>query len=137
MGDGSLDKDSSDLDGNTGFASLVGPDLNTYEQAVTARLANLSVVGEKWTQSEMTDEPQSYQSDSPEGTIVVLEEPEKATENTEDSTWKLGPDEIMQLLIQEFGPLAAPGETEEFIVETDGAMFKDVIILVSSRGLRF
>src|ERR1700675_4040690 len=79
-----------------GFASLVGPALNPYEQAIAARLAKLSVTN-TWT--PLTDEPESYRSDSPTDTISELTEQEKAaTENTEDKTWELAPDEIIGLL---------------------------------------
>jgi sterol 3beta-glucosyltransferase len=41
----------------------------------------------------------------------------------------LTPDEILDLLQQEFGALAPPGE-EKLILETDATLFQEVVILV-------
>jgi sterol 3beta-glucosyltransferase len=113
----------SEADSN-GFAALVGPDLNTYEQAVTARVAKLVIAGNNWTQSELTDEPESYDSLAE----VELHEPEKKAV-VDGNAWKLAPDDVIQLLVQEFGPLTAQGEKEALLLEMDGALFHDVTIL--------
>lgn len=34
-------------------------------------------------------------------------------------------------MIQEFGPLTAEGETETLIIEADGALIGDVVVLVA------
>ncbi len=53
------------------------------------------------------------------------------TATTDSDAWKLEPAEIVRLLVDEFGPLAAEGEKpEKLIFEADGCMFNGVVIVV-------
>jgi sterol 3beta-glucosyltransferase len=42
---------------------------------------------------------------------------------------KLNPDEVLDLIQQDFGALAPPGE-EKLLLEADAALFQEVVILV-------
>lgn len=126
-----------------GFADLVAGDLDTPERAIAGRYAKISVAGESLTDAGLNPELESYDaaSDSSDSSLHddVLKTPgseQPTTPDTSDSipvdneSWELSPDEIINLLIQEFGPLAAEGEEEKLIIEADGALLQDVIILV-------
>lgn len=128
-----------------GFADLVAAGLSSPEKAITGRLAKLSVKGDSWVSSETTSEPESYDTDSEtdessgqktlQDEVQELERLEPTPVLPRSSTldgekWKLEPDEIVNLLVEEFGPLAAEGEQENLIIEADGAFFhQDVVIL--------
>jgi sterol 3beta-glucosyltransferase len=120
------------------FNELIGRDLGDEERMVTGRLAKLSVnnwdtstddpfgvdalpeeeLGELGSPDRGEDEkPSKHLSSLPTLQVEQLEEP------------KLTPEEIVDLLEQEFGALAPPGE-EKLLLETDAAFFKDVVILV-------
>ena len=109
-----------------GFADLVAGDLDpgSPEKAITDRLAKLAVTGDSWPDAAIFAEPESYESDSDDDELP----PEDG--KTERRPWELAPDEIVSLLIQEFGPLTVGGEEEELIIEADGAWLHDVVILV-------
>lgn len=117
-----------------GFSQLVAPDLDDDERVASEKLAQLSV--SNWGAGPTTlapdvglDESDESGSDAehdkdkvvPGGTAPAAGEPE-----FED---KLAPGEILDLLEQEFGALAPPGE-EKLLVETDATIFQDVVILV-------
>jgi sterol 3beta-glucosyltransferase len=114
-----------------GFADLIAGDLNpgSPEKAITDRLAKLAVTGDSWPDAEIFAEPEAYESDSDDDELP----PEDG--KTEKRPWELAPDEIVKLLIQEFGPLTVGGEEEKLIIEADGAWLHDVVILV--RGYVF
>lgn len=121
-----------------GFNELVGRDLADDERLVTGRLAKLSV--NNWATS--TDDPfgvdglseeDQGELSSPDGggeeeKLSTLSIPTTSPEEQVDEP-KLTPEEIVDLLEQEFGALAPPGE-EKLLLETDAAFFKDVVILV-------
>lgn len=124
-----------------GFADLIAGDLNTPEKAITGRFAKLAVTGDTWTSGDLTSEPGSYDSDSDseesfapseppvqESPVIVPALPRSATVDGEK--WKLDPEEIINLLTEEFGSLSEDGKEEKLIVEADGALFNDVLILV-------
>jgi sterol 3beta-glucosyltransferase len=131
---------------------LIARGLNCPEKAITGRLAKLAVTGDSWTSGELTSEPDSYDadSDSEESTDLNTPQDEEVKEPAKvESTpvlprsstldgekWKLAPDEIVNLLVEEFGPLAADGEEEKAIIEADGGFFhQDVAILVCVHGI--
>lgn len=135
-----------------GFADLVGRDLGPSEKAIAGRWAKLSVAGDSWTPGVEHDElnlgpgphealPPGFEitSDSEELDSPSEEHPEfdfeapviRRTTTTNDESWKLEPDEIVRLLVQEFGSLTANDEEEKVILETDGCLFQDVIVMVS------
>jgi sterol 3beta-glucosyltransferase len=120
-----------------GFNELVGRDLADDERLVTGRLAKLSV--NNWATS--TDDPFGVDAlseedqgelSSPDGgedeKQSTLSAPTTLQEEQVDEP-TLAPEEIVDLLEQEFGALAPPGE-EKLLLETDAAFFKDVVILV-------
>ncbi|KAF7979674.1 hypothetical protein HWV62_41671 [Athelia sp. TMB] len=127
-----------------GFADLVAGGLDDSEKAITGRLAKIAVRGETWTSGENTEEPESYegQSDDSEDSLPEADTPDTSvhadgsdphiplrSSTTNNEQWKLEPEEVVNLLVEEFGPLAGDGEQEKLLVETDGAMFQDVFIL--------
>jgi hypothetical protein len=123
------------------FNELIGRDLADNERLVTGRLAKLSV--NNWATS--TDDPFGVdglaeedqeevgsseggaQDEKPASSVST---PPAVQEEQVDEP-KLTPEEIVDLLEQEFGALAPPGE-EKLLLETDGAFFKDVVVLVRS-----
>ncbi|KAH9002634.1 glycosyltransferase family 1 protein [Lactarius hatsudake] len=121
-----------------GFNTLIGQDLGDAERAVSGRLAKLSV--HDWTSSadssfaspdQLDEEPgELSQSDDGEEEKVspALDISQDAPPDTTPDEPKLTPDEIVDLLEQEFGALAPLGE-EKLLLEADAAFFKDVIIL--------
>ena len=123
------------------FNELIGRDLADNERLVTGRLAKLSV--NNWGTS--TDDPfgvdaltEEDQEEVGSSTADGAQDEKGSTSSTPPTTLqeeqidepKLTPEEIIDLLEQEFGALAPPGE-EKLLLETDGAFFKDVVVLVS------
>lgn len=120
-------------DSSNGFSQLIGRDLEDHERVASETLAQLSV--SNWAPGESTDlapdagvdesewGPSEGEPDKAEssGTAVAGVEPE-----FED---KLKPDEILDLLQQDFGALAPPGE-EKLLLETDATLFQEVVVLV-------
>jgi hypothetical protein len=122
-----------------GFNQLIGRDLGDVERAVTDQLAKLSV--NNWAPS--TDDPfggdiseeergeATSSDDSEDKKEAPPSEPQTLQEEEEPpGEPKLTPEEVVDLLEQEFGALAPPGE-EKLLLETDAAFFNDVVILVS------
>lgn len=123
-----------------GFNALIGHDLGDAERAVSDRLAKLSV--HDWTSSadssfaspdQLDEEPgELSQSDDgeeeKESLSAALDISQDAPPDTTSDEPKLTPDEIVDLLEQEFGALAPLGE-EKLLLEADAAFLKDVIIL--------
>jgi sterol 3beta-glucosyltransferase len=125
-------------DALNGFSHLVARDLEDHERVASETLAQLSVTN--WTPGESptlapdvgVDEADESASEGEQDRIepsasgitqpaVLAVEPE-----FED---KLKADEILDLLQQDFGALAPPGE-EKLLLETDATLFEDVVILV-------
>lgn len=140
---GCIDCRRSDVDGANGFADLIGRDLSPSEKAVACRAAKLSVTGYTWTPRYIASESESYDDDLPPSKSLV-EETEAdiptirraSTMEADSDSWKLEPGEIIQLLIHEFGSLATQGEEEKLILETDGCLIHDVIIVVTFPSYR-
>ena len=120
-----------------GFNHLIGRDLGDVERAVTGKLAKLSV--NNWAPS--TDDPfgaDTSEEERGEATSSDEGEDKKQSPPSEPQTLQeeppseptLTPEEVVDLLEQEFGALAPPGE-EKLLLETDAAFFNDVVILVS------
>lgn len=125
-----------------GFNQLIGRDLGDVERAVTGKLATLSV--NNWASS--TDDPFGVDTSEEErGEVTSSDEGEdkKQAPPSEQQTLeeepptepKLTPEEVVDLLEQEFGALAPPGE-EKLLLETDAAFFNDVVVLVSYPSAR-
>lgn len=126
-----------------GFADLIAGDLDSPEKAIAGRFAKLSVAGESLSEGSPNSELESYDATSDSSDSSTQDELKEASESTiptspdvsdsvttDSESWELGPDEIVNLLIQEFGPLAAEEEEEKLLLEADGALLQDVIILV-------
>ncbi|RDB18077.1 Sterol 3-beta-glucosyltransferase [Hypsizygus marmoreus] len=129
---GCIDIRCSEKDGANGFADLIARDLNSSEQALADSVARLSATQDSW--SRISDESETSEEVSEE----VSEEPYPALATTpiihrveieEDDSWKLEPDEVIALLIEEFGPLAAEDDEEKLILEADGCLIHDVFIV--------
>jgi sterol 3beta-glucosyltransferase len=135
------------------FNELIGRDLADNERLVTGRMAKLSV--NNWATStddpfgvDAIEEEDQEEVGSTEGAQDEKGSPPSTPPTTEEEQLdepKLTPEEIVDLLEQEFGALAPPGE-EKLLLETDAAFFKDVIVLVglaapyrypNNIGLRF
>ncbi|KAF5389258.1 hypothetical protein D9757_003518 [Collybiopsis confluens] len=116
--DNILREGSNSLDG---FSKLVGKGLNSEELGHWQQSTRLSVVGTSWTDAELTTEPESF-TEGPS----FSSDPEFHRVPTMDSDkWKLEPDEIINLILQEFGSL---GDDEKLIFEADAFIFNDVLI---------
>ncbi|KAL0960717.1 hypothetical protein HGRIS_005744 [Hohenbuehelia grisea] len=127
----------------TGFDDFVGRDLNPAEQAMASRAVRLSATGESWLpddQDAIYSEPESIDSNE----SSTLEDTEEDADNDkaphapvlhrlgtmdEDASWKLDPTQVMDLLVKEFDPLTRDGEEEQLILEADGALVLDVIVI--------
>ena len=119
------------------FNELIGRDLADNERLVTGRLAKLSV--NNWATStddpfgvdtlaeEDQEEASSSEGAQDEKRSPLSTPPTIQEEQVEEP--KLTSEEIVDLLEQEFGALAPPGE-EKLLLETDAAFFKDVVVLV-------
>jgi sterol 3beta-glucosyltransferase len=124
----------SEPNGVNGFHDLVEKDLDVSEQAIVGRLTKLRVAGDTWIAGDLTAEPESYDAADQVSPVDDLEPKapilHRVVVTSEEESWKLGPDEIVHLLVQEFGPLAEEGEEEKLILETDGCLIHDVVIVV-------
>jgi sterol 3beta-glucosyltransferase len=119
-------------DNLNGFSQLVACDLDDHERAASEKLAQLSV--SNWGPTGSTtlapdvglDESQDSAS---EGEQDVLPSGGDTQAGDPDFVDKLTPDETLDLLQEDFGALAPPGE-EKLLLVTDATVFQDVVILV-------
>jgi sterol 3beta-glucosyltransferase len=122
-------------DSLNGFSQLIARDLDDNERAASEKFAQLSV--SNWTSTlannlaPEVDPDESDESASDDGHDATSpgNDIKEAVEPNIDDQFKLTPDEVLDLLQQEFGTLAPPGE-EKLLVETDATLFQDVVILV-------
>jgi sterol 3beta-glucosyltransferase len=120
-------------DSRNGFSQLVARDLEDYERVASETLAQLSVTN--WAPGESADlapdigvdeseeGPSEGEHDKAEPSGITLDAVEPEIED------KLKPDEVLDLLQQDFGALAPPGE-EKLLLETDATLFQEVVVLV-------
>jgi sterol 3beta-glucosyltransferase len=120
-------------DSPNGFSQLIGRDLEDHERVASETIAQLSV--SNWAPGDSTDLAPDDGVDEPEGGPPEGE-PDKAESSgvtlaavEPESEDKLKPDEILDLLQQDFGALAPPGE-EKLLLETDATLFQEVVVLV-------
>ncbi|KZV67100.1 glycosyltransferase family 1 protein [Peniophora sp. CONT] len=129
-----------------GFSRLVGKDLPQSERQASVRIAQLTV--NNFTPSPLSegegdlfdeDEEGGSEGDGSRTSETALSDGSTAVEDHQVRELEAGhdeaghggglePEEIVDLLEQEFGALAGPGE-EKLIVETDGALVQDVTVL--------
>jgi sterol 3beta-glucosyltransferase len=120
-------------DSPNGFSQLVARDLDDQERVASETLAQLSV--SNWAPGESTDlAPDVAVDESEEGPSEGEHdkiEPSGITDAAVEPKFedKLNPDEVLDLLQQDFGALAPPGE-EKLLLETDASLFQEVVVLV-------
>ncbi|KAJ7175819.1 glycosyltransferase family 1 protein [Mycena filopes] len=129
---GCLDRETRQ-DGTNGYAELVAKDLSPEEQGIACRAARLRATGSfpSWTPSPtstIVEEPESYLDDEEDASLDGSDDSSLCDIPPPDA-WKLEPEEIVRLLVNEFGPLAIDGEQEQLLLETDGGMVKEVTIV--------
>jgi sterol 3beta-glucosyltransferase len=132
--EGSLPAASQSVDGPlNGFSQLVARDLDENERAVSDKFAQISV--SNWSaagahslapavdpgESDESASDDEHDRISPGSAVKGADEP--------DFEAKLDPNEIVDLVEQEFGALAPKGE-EKLLLESDATLFQDVVILV-------
>jgi sterol 3beta-glucosyltransferase len=116
-----------------GFSQLVACDLDNHERVASETLAQLSV--SNWAPGESTDlAPDVAVDESEEGPSEGEHnkiEPSGITDADVEPKFedKLKPDEVLDLIQQEFGALAPPGE-EKLLRESDATLFQEVVVLV-------
>jgi sterol 3beta-glucosyltransferase len=106
------------------FGDLVGRDLDSSEQAAAGHVARLRATRYSWGSNELVAEPESYDK---------MSEDESPADVEETDVDKLAPSQIIDILVEEFGPLASDDEPEgeTLVLEMDGCMiFQDVFIVV-------
>ncbi|KAJ7044079.1 glycosyltransferase family 1 protein [Mycena alexandri] len=130
-------------DGKNGYEALVAKDLSEEEQGIACRAARLRATGSSpsWTPSPtstIVEEPESYveerddsldDSDDSSSTHCDIPPPVLKRSGTQTDAWRLEPEEVIRLLVNEFGPLAIEGEEEKLLLETDGGLVKEVAIV--------
>lgn len=99
---------------------------------MTSRLAKLTVTGDTWASDKETDSPESYSDDSEDSSFVSPPDSPStaATEVTEEPESDLEPNEIIELIVDEFGALTKDGEFESLVLELDAGLFNDILIAV-------
>ncbi|KAJ7069825.1 glycosyltransferase family 1 protein [Mycena amicta] len=121
-----------------GFEVLVANHLTAEELSVASQAARLSATGQtpSWTPSPhssiLEEEPESYLDDASletESTFTDVEPVLNRTATLDTDEWKLDPETIVTMLIDEFGALAPEDEEEQLILETDGGLLKEVAII--------
>jgi sterol 3beta-glucosyltransferase len=132
--EGGLTAESQPVHDNlTGFSQLVARDLDDHERAVSEKFAQITV--SNWStagaptlapgvdpgESDESASDDEHDKISPDGAVKEAEEP--------DFEAKLDPNEIVDLVEQEFGALAPKGE-EKLLLESDATLLQDVVILV-------
>ena len=121
--------------GTTGFADLVGCDLSKCERAILDRDAQLHAVEAPWflPESDSDDDSHEHQP-TPEGfTLSHITQPDihRASSVDNQCLTYLEPKDIVNILIREFGPVAAPGDEEKLLLEADGCLIHDIAVVVS------
>ena len=119
-----------------GFNALIGQDLGGAEREISGRLAKLSV--NNWVSPDGSFASQDHLDEEP-GELIPPDDGKEEkpslpptpviSQDAPPDEPKLTPEEIVDLLEQEFGALAPLGE-EKLLLEADAAFFKDVVILV-------
>ncbi|KAF8073827.1 glycosyltransferase family 1 protein, partial [Lyophyllum atratum] len=126
---GCIDARSTQKDGTNGFADLVGHDLKQSEQIAPDRVARLNAA--EWPSTDESDTPSDDTKSSDHAEIEIISpSPIIRRVQTDDSdSWKLEPSKIINLFVEEFGPLAPDGDEEKLVLETDGFLIHDVLIV--------
>ncbi|KAH9480450.1 Sterol 3-beta-glucosyltransferase [Psilocybe cubensis] len=132
--------------GTSGFDDLVMRDLTKSERAYANHDARILAAGNSWVSLADLDESLFSDIDSNSAEIASVttasttqsssdgsERPKPAIHRAStidsQSLESMEPEDIVNILIDEFGVIAAPGEEEKLILETDGALLHDVAIV--------
>ncbi|TFK40571.1 glycosyltransferase family 1 protein [Crucibulum laeve] len=137
---GCIDSRSEVVDGANGFDDLVARDLTDSERAIADHAAKMSATQTSWiTEHDLDhnvlydelDEKQSVGTPTISDTATAFSRkyPSLKRSTSQESETSLGPQEIVDILVEEFGSLTAPGEEEKLILETDGCLIHDVAIV--------
>jgi sterol 3beta-glucosyltransferase len=125
-------EDKALQDNLNGFTQLVGRDLDDHERVASEQLAQLTV--SNWAPGGSAnlapdvgvDESEESTSEGEPDAILPGVTPAAGESDLED---KLTPNDVLELLQNEFGALAPAGE-EKLLLEADATLFQDVVILV-------
>lgn len=133
--------------GTSGFDDLVARDLTNSERAYANHDARILAASDSWISLADLDENlfSDIDTNSEEIASVTTASTSQSFDSSErpkptihrastidsQSLESLEPEDIVNILIEEFGTIAAPGEEEKLILETDGALLHDVAIVVS------
>ncbi|KAF7291557.1 Glycosyltransferase family 1 protein [Mycena chlorophos] len=125
-----------DSESVNGFEELVAKHLTPEEVAAVSQATKLAATGQKpsWTPSRtssfLTEEPESYEddADAEESSLPDVEPIINRASTLETDQWTFDAQTVVSMLIDEFGALAPEGEEEKLILETDGALAKEVAI---------
>lgn len=120
--------------GTTGFADLVGRDLSKCERAILDRDAQLYAVE---TPRFLPDD--DGHAEEKEGPVredfslsnITFPDIHRASSVDNQCLTYLAPQDIVKILIKEFGPVAAPGDEEKLLLEADGCLIHDIAVVVS------
>ena len=121
--------------GTTGFADLVGCDLTKCERALLDRDAQLHAVETPWflPESESDDDSQEHPPIPEDFSLSHITQPDirRASSVDNQCLTYLEPKDIVNILVREFGPVAAPGDEEKLLLEADGCLIHDIAVVVS------
>lgn len=125
--------------GSTGFANLLGHDLTNRERAIFNRDAKLCAATRQWP-PPLKDDPQVLPFDTDDEKTPFSQSPylsdiefpyiHRASSHDIEHLDELKPEDIVDILVREFGRLAPKGEEEKLLLETDGCLLHDVAIVV-------
>jgi sterol 3beta-glucosyltransferase len=133
---------------STAFIKLVGHDLSSCEKALASRNEKVFATNKPWIPGQQI-QPDSVIDESEESSLGDSQSSgsgsgrSSATSGfdsvvpsihrpvTHDSSDDLEPDEILKLIIEEFGVLAPANDEEKLLLETDGCLIHDVAVVVS------
>ena len=127
---GCINPDGVCPQGTTGFADLVGRDLGKYERALLDRDAQLYAVHESWTPTDNIEDNKSN-LESFDLSNIALPDIHRAPSVDNECLTYLEPQDMVNIMIREFGPVAAPGDEERLLLEADGCLIRDIAVVVS------
>ncbi|KAF9013495.1 glycosyltransferase family 1 protein [Cyathus striatus] len=134
-----------------GFNDLVARDLSNSERAIVDHSKKFTAARNSWMSTRDADPDNSAASitedDKSEATISSVEAalshstPRRSSSQDSDVSIKLEPDQIVSILIEEFGSLATDDSEEKLIMEADGCFLYDVAVIgvihLTTRRLAF
>ena len=123
-----------------GFESLVRNDLNQSELAIANHDAKVAATTGSWIPADLeskdsvqydAEDESTISSDSSLDADLALPIIHRVPNHESEELAKLKPEEIVRILIEEFGQLAGPDEEELLLLETDGCLFSEISVVVS------